>query len=154
MLQSTRLLQSEEETITLGGQLAKFVPHAITIFLHGELGAGKTTLVRGFLRGLGYQGIVKSPTFTLIESYQIARHHVYHFDLYRLHDPGELSYIGIRDYIDCGICFVEWPSQGVGFLPLTDLDCYIDILPSGRQLHMIAHTSSGENLIKQLAENK
>jgi tRNA threonylcarbamoyladenosine biosynthesis protein TsaE len=93
------------------------------VFLEGDLGAGKTTFVRGLLGGLGYAGIVKSPTYTLIESYMIQEIFVLHLDLYRLNDPQELLSIGLNDYLkEPGIICIEWPKKGVGFLPPPDLE--------------------------------
>lgn len=132
---STIFLSDEMATEAIGKQLAVIVKAPCVIFLHGELGAGKTTLVRGVLRGLGYQGAVKSPTFTLVEPYEFLSCCVYHFDLYRLNTPEELASMGIRDYFtDDAIVLIEWPEQGLGFLPSADLILTLSVLPEGRTL--------------------
>lgn len=96
------------------------------IYLHGELGAGKTTFVRGFLRGLCYSGLVKSPTFTFVQSYELPDKLIHHFDLYRITDPEELESKGIRDYfIENTLCFIEWPSRAASYLPKADIDIFI-----------------------------
>ena len=116
-----KYLNSTEETEAFGAELFKSVPPNCLIFLEGDLGAGKTTMVRGFLRAAGYNGTVKSPTYTLVEEYTIGDRKIFHFDLYRVVDPEELEWIGIRDYFDQdSICFIEWPDKGKGFLPEPD----------------------------------
>ena len=121
-----------------GGQL---------VFLQGELGAGKTTWVRGLLRGLGYQGAVKSPTYTLLETYALERCNVYHFDLYRLNDPEELEQLAFRDYLDGrGVCLVEWPERGMDRLPEPDCLIVIEYDNGGRRLTMNCNTQLGGSL--------
>jgi len=130
--QPSVFLPDEAATLALGTKLAAVTPNNFVIYLYGELGAGKTTLVRGFLKTLGYQGRVKSPTYTLIETYQIQNKTIYHLDLYRLVNPAELNFIGVRDYIGQGIWLIEWPENGKDYLPKADLCCYLKTKNSGR----------------------
>lgn len=117
------------------------------IHLRGDLGAGKTTLVRGVMRGLGYQGAVKSPTYTLVEPYEYPRSSVYHFDLYRLGDPEEFDFLGVEACFAPGnLCLVEWPEQGGGFLPAPDLSLTLATAGGGRDLTLQAHTALGRIL--------
>ena len=130
-------LESAEETEAFGASLLHGLPNKCLIFLVGNLGAGKTTLVRGVLRAAGHAGAVKSPTFTLVEEYLIGGRKFCHFDLYRLTDPEELEWIGIRDYFEEEtICFIEWPDLGRGYLPEPDLIINLTTKDDGRQLEL------------------
>lgn len=142
----------EAEMVELGKKLAQVVIAGSVVYLIGDLGAGKTTFTRGFLRGLGHQGNVKSPTYTLVEPYELAQGIVYHFDLYRLQDPEELELLGIRDYFNQdSIVLVEWPSLGEPVLPKPDLSLAISLLPVGRALHFTALTQQGQQALQQLS---
>jgi tRNA threonylcarbamoyladenosine biosynthesis protein TsaE len=131
----------------LGQCLARSARRPGVIYLQGELGTGKTTLVRGLLRGFGYHGKVRSPTYTLIEPYALDGLSVYHLDLYRLGSPEELEWIGIRDLLtDAALLLVEWPEQGKGMLPPADLVLSLTYQNQGRELWLRALTTEGERL--------
>lgn len=134
---------SEREMLEFGQAFAKKIKPGDKIYLYGNLGSGKTTLVKGILSGLGYDGAVKSPTYTLVENYDFNDFAVYHFDLYRLADPEELEWLGIRDYFnEKSICLIEWPEKGQGFLPLADIILELDYLkPQGRVIREIFSNS-------------
>jgi tRNA threonylcarbamoyladenosine biosynthesis protein TsaE len=135
----------------LGSKVAGLCFPGTKLFLQGELGAGKTTFVRGFLRQLGYKGAVKSPTYTLVEPYDFAGKTIYHFDLYRLNSPDELENIGLRDYFNPdAICLVEWPEKAGKRLGQPDLVVHFGVLATGRKLVLRAETPAGEVLIQHL----
>jgi tRNA threonylcarbamoyladenosine biosynthesis protein TsaE len=144
-------LADEAAMLVLGARLARALRPGVTLYLEGDLGVGKTTLCRGVLRGFGHSGAVKSPTYTLVEPYEFTGFTVSHFDLYRLGDPSELDYIGIRDYFDPqSLCLIEWPERGCGFLPPADLVVRIELEGGGRLLTMTATTSAGSLVVERL----
>lgn len=142
----------EAQTEALGVRLATVIPRACRIYVRGPLGAGKTTLVRGLLRGLGHTGPVTSPTFTLVEPYELHGARIFHFDFYRVVDPGELEFLGLRDYFDGeSICIVEWPERAGSVLPTPDLDVMIRLSNEwGRVLHLQAHSDIGAAALSAL----
>lgn len=144
-------LKDDLETQELGEHLSKVCKNGITIYLEGDLGAGKTTLSKGFIRARGYNGIVKSPTYTLVESYSFSDTTIYHFDLYRLMDPEELELMGIRDYFgDNSIRLVEWPKQGEGVLPQCDLIVNIIYSNEMRIAKIIPNSELGKNIVGEI----
>ena len=141
----------EEAMVACGGRLSKALEAGTVVHLEGDLGMGKTTLSRGIVQGFGHRGAVKSPTYTLVEPYELGELTLYHFDLYRLGDPEELEFMGIRDYFTAdSICLVEWPARGEGVLPPADLVINIERKGSGRQLQMSASTARGRAVIERL----
>lgn len=146
-------LASPEGTEALGARLAGGLQGPAVIWLSGTLGAGKTTLVRGMLRGMGHAGPCRSPTYTIVEPYELDPLPVFHFDLYRLGDPDELEFVGIRDYVaGRGVCVFEWPERGAGHLPEPDLDVRIEPCEGGREITLMARTATGERLCECVAE--
>lgn len=141
-------LSDEAATQRLGSALARALPHSALVFLRGDLGAGKTTLARALLRALGHEGAVKSPTYTLVEPYEIGDRRVFHFDLYRLADPEELEAIGLRDYLDGdALCLIEWPERGTGMLPSADLEIALRAAGAGRRARLWANSERGETAV-------
>lgn len=142
-------LEDEEATLALGASLAATGLVSELVFLHGDLGAGKTTLVRGFLRALGHEGAVKSPTYTLLETYETrslpgsdapAGLHVYHFDFYRIVDPRELGYIGIDELLSApAVKLVEWPSNAGDRLPKPDIEVRLKVAGAHRYAEIVDH---------------
>lgn len=148
-------LADEDATISIGTALADVVKNTtkqgVVVYLAGDLGAGKTTLTRGFVRGMGHIGNVKSPTYTLVEPYELDYWHVYHFDLYRLSDPEELEYMGIRDYFEANCCcFIEWPEKGAGLIAPADIMINIAYIGEQRNISLQASTEKGALVLAQL----
>ncbi len=136
-----QIIRSADEMEDMGAALVENLSTPAIIYLHGDLGAGKTTLVRGALRQLGHEGLVKSPTFTLVETYSFASFEAYHFDLYRISDPEELDYIGIREFCSgSNICFIEWPDLGKPLIPKATIEISIEYVAEGRQVRVENHT--------------
>ena len=146
-----QLLEDETRTVELGQRLASVLSRGGVLYLQGDLGAGKTTLSRGIIQSLGHSGAVKSPTYTLVEPYEINGLRVYHFDLYRLADPEELEFIGIRDYFDGGvICIIEWPDRGGDLIPAPDLVLTLQKEGKGRSAKLEAGSETGQTMLGRL----
>ncbi|SHF78844.1 tRNA threonylcarbamoyladenosine biosynthesis protein TsaE [Microbulbifer donghaiensis] len=149
-------LVDEDATVAAGEALGRACLAAgmhsgLTLFLHGQLGAGKTTFCRGVLRAFGHRGAVKSPTYTLVEPYDLGEQRVYHFDLYRLGDAEELEFMGVRDYFaPHSLSLVEWSERGAGVLPEPDLELELEVLDRGRQLQLVAHSRPGAAVLDAL----
>ncbi|MBQ13724.1 MAG: tRNA (adenosine(37)-N6)-threonylcarbamoyltransferase complex ATPase subunit type 1 TsaE [Gammaproteobacteria bacterium] len=125
------------------------------IHLSGELGAGKTTLTRGIMRGYNYTGPVKSPTYTMVEPYEFDSCHIYHFDLYRLAEPEEVLYLGIEDYFRPeNLCIVEWPEKGIPVIPAADLTIELVIKGSGRTVNCSANSPLGEQILASILNSR
>ena len=140
-------LENSDETEAFGALLWRLLPEKCLVFLHGDLGAGKTTLARGLLRAAGYSGVVKSPTYGLVEDYQLDQRRVLHFDLYRLQDPEELEWLGMADYLaQPALCLVEWPQQGQGLLPEPDVELSLRHSGEKRVLQI--------NIVSELLKNR
>ncbi|MDF0606479.1 tRNA (adenosine(37)-N6)-threonylcarbamoyltransferase complex ATPase subunit type 1 TsaE [Neisseriaceae bacterium TC5R-5] len=147
-------LKDESATLALGGVFAQVASPGMVIYLLGDLGAGKTTFTRGLLNGLGHQGKVRSPTYTLVESYDIAHYQVHHFDLYRFADPSEWEDAGFREYFSPdSLCLVEWPQQAAALLPAPDVVLELTLAESGRRYRLIAHTDTGKSCLISFAAN-
>ena len=147
------VIAGEEEMLNLGRVLAGCLNGGALITMKGNLGAGKTVFCRGVLRGLGYEGKVKSPTFTLVEPYELNWGQIFHFDLYRLSDPDELEYIGIEDYLQGEhLCLVEWPERGLGSLPRADVSVEIEITGDERIVQCRGETTEGQRICHCLNE--
>lgn len=147
----TLTLPDESATLALGAALAPHVEPGLVVTLRGELGAGKTTLVRGLLRALGHAGRVKSPTYALVEVYEVSRLSLYHFDFYRFNDPSEWSYAGFRDVFNGrNICLIEWPERAGGQLPPADLEIALETKEPGRLATLTALSPLGVRLLAAL----
>lgn len=144
----TCYLADEVATHHLGRQVAAMLHAGLTVYLSGDLGAGKTTLTRGILHGLGYTHIVKSPTYNLVEIYKISRLYLYHFDFYRFNDYLEWEEAGFREYFNAdSICIVEWPEKAGDLLPVADLHIHFKILATSRSIEIQAGTAIGKQCL-------
>lgn len=138
---------------SLGANLGRALNEGAVVYLRGQLGAGKTTLVRGVLHGLGFAGQVRSPTYTLVEGYEIGEHRLYHLDLYRIRGAEELEYLGARDLDDPALwVFAEWPEHGERRLPAPDLVLDFELRDLGRLIRAESHTNRGHRLIQAWQE--
>ncbi|WP_191603106.1 tRNA (adenosine(37)-N6)-threonylcarbamoyltransferase complex ATPase subunit type 1 TsaE [Marinomonas algicola] len=136
-MKNEKIVYGEEAMERFGGSLFTSLSTLKSVHFDGDLGMGKTTLVRGVLKGGGYNGPVKSPTYTLVEPYDVGDFQVFHFDLYRLLDPEELEYMGIRDYFEeKSLCLIEWPDKGKGILPEADLVIRLSLEGDGRRVSL------------------
>jgi tRNA threonylcarbamoyladenosine biosynthesis protein TsaE len=145
-------LPDEAATLALGAALAATLEPGLAIYLHGDLGAGKTTLVRGVLRGLGHRGAVKSPTYTLVEVYEVSRLHLHHFDFYRFHDPREWIDAGFRETFNGrNVSLIEWPEKAGGMLPPADIRIDLETSLSGRNVSLRSSSLPGQKCLERLA---
>jgi len=144
-------LADEAATAAFASKLAKILQPGLVVYLQGDLGAGKTTLVRSLLHALGHRGRVKSPSYALVELYDAAGLHLRHFDLYRFRDAGEWEAAGFRDEFNgCNICLIEWPEKAQELLPQADLAIGLEILPDGRKVTLSANTTTGKECLGKL----
>ncbi|SFW20359.1 tRNA (adenosine(37)-N6)-threonylcarbamoyltransferase complex ATPase subunit type 1 TsaE [Nitrosovibrio sp. Nv17] len=145
------MLEGEAATLALGAELASLLHAGLVVFLEGDLGAGKTTLARGILQGLGYEGKVKSPTYNLVEVYEISRLYFYHFDFYRFDNPEEWEEAGFREYFNGeSVCLVEWPEKAGASLPAADLRVRLGVAGTNhRHVEVQAPTEAGARCLKR-----
>jgi tRNA threonylcarbamoyladenosine biosynthesis protein TsaE len=144
VMQIEKDVYGEELMESLGGAVSSVLKAGAVVYLEGDLGMGKTTLVRGMLRGLGHLGPVKSPTYTIVEPYELSGLEAFHFDLYRVSDAEELEFIGIRDYFsDSSLCLIEWAEMGRGILPEADLIVSLSLIRQGRHVVIEGITEKG-----------
>ncbi len=135
----------------MGAALGRALAPGLRVYLQGNLGAGKTTLVRGMLRGLGYLEKVKSPTYTLVELYKVSSLYLYHFDFYRFADPAEWEDAGFREYFGAeSVCVVEWPEKAGDLLPAPDLGVTLEIEKEGRRIELAAKTENGRKCLERM----
>jgi tRNA threonylcarbamoyladenosine biosynthesis protein TsaE len=145
-------LPDEAATTAFAALFAGTLQPGLVIYLRGDLGAGKTTLVRALLHKLGYAGRVKSPTYTLVERYEATGLNLRHFDLYRFRDAEEWEAAGFRDEFDgCNVCLVEWPDQAAGLLPAADVSITFEINQDGREIMLHAYTEAGKKCLHALS---
>jgi tRNA threonylcarbamoyladenosine biosynthesis protein TsaE len=146
------ILPDEAATLALGAALAPCAQAGLVVHLDGDLGAGKTTLVRGLLRALGDTGLVKSPTYTLVEIHVVSGLNLYHFDFYRFNQPEEYLDAGLDEYFASdGVCLVEWPERAAPYLPAPDLHIRLSVDGAGRAAHIDAGSERGKRCLTNSA---
>jgi len=143
-------LVDEAAALQLAASFAEFKPDKAIIYLLGDLGTGKTTFSRGFIQASGHHGNVKSPTYTLVESYLLPDCTIHHMDLYRLADAEELEYLGIHELTESGICLIEWPQRGEGVIPQSDLTLNLNYEGQGRRLLAESHNPMAAGWLTQV----
>ena len=147
----TLVLHNEAATLACGDKFSRIMTNGFVVYLHGDLGAGKTTFVRGVLHGLGHVGKVKSPTYTLVEPYTIFNYNIYHFDLYRFIDEEEWDAAGFRDYFNAqSICMIEWPDKAENVLPEPDIHVHLSHYQNARKIQFSAGSALGTQCLKKL----
>lgn len=147
----TLYLPDEASTLAVGRLFGETLKGGATVYLEGSLGAGKTTFCKGIIVSFGYSGLVKSPTYTLVEPYAVNGKQIYHFDLYRLGEPEELEFMGIRDYfLPENICLVEWPEKGADYLAPADIIVELTPQEAGRALSLVANSIRGNEMLVEL----
>lgn len=147
----TSILDNEAATLACGDKFSRIMANGLVVYLHGDLGAGKTTFVRGVLNGLGHVGKVKSPTYTLVEPYTIFNYNIYHFDLYRFIDEEEWDAAGFRDYFNAqSICMIEWPDKAENVLPEPDIHVHLSHYQNARKIQFSAGSALGAQCLKKL----
>jgi tRNA threonylcarbamoyladenosine biosynthesis protein TsaE len=153
MLSLNTFLPGEADTLALGAALARCLQPGMLVFLRGDLGAGKTTLVRGTLRALGHKGPVRSPTYTLVEVYAVSRLDLHHFDFYRFHDPREWIDAGFRETFDgLSVSLVEWPEKAGDLLPPPDVEIALESSAAGRNASLQPSSPAGEKCLACMQE--
>jgi len=154
MVSLNTTLPDEAATLALGAALARAIEPGLVVYLRGELGAGKTTLVRGALRALGWQGPVKSPTYALVEVYAVSRLDLHHFDFYRFRDPREWIDAGFRESFNgLTASLIEWPEKAAGLLPPADLEIALALQGTGRSAALTSNSTKGERVLARIAES-
>lgn len=153
------LLVDEAASVEFGRSLAQAIGAlGCCIYLQGDLGAGKTTLSRGLIQYFGHRGAVKSPTYTLVEPYELAAKRIYHFDFYRLAEPSELAFLGLDDYFSAeSLCLIEWPERGANYIPRPDIELLLRYEVAAdsqdqRSVTIVAHSDVGQTILQNLKQ--
>lgn len=153
MHELSRPLADPAATDAFARQVAEAVAGGAVFHLHGELGAGKSSFTRALLQALGVAGRIKSPTYSLVESYPLARGTAWHLDLYRIAAPDELEWLGLDALGEPdAVVLIEWPGQGRGAIPPADIEVYLDYAGTGRSVRIVSASDRGEALLRRLQD--